>query len=155
MRLLLKERQTLQLEIRASMVEEVQEPGQEVALGGQGAPQQVHPLPEDLIPPHLEVARETQATKRPLRLMATGLQEVQGTLELGVTMGHQDWAKDILQVELPAKGLSGQEMGGVTPESLRMVSSLSSWANSSPQVKQKFSLLGIAKTTRPWRRTRI
>ena len=74
------------------MVEEVREPGQEVALGGQGAPQQVHPLPEDLIPPHLEVARETQVTKRPLRLMAMGLQEVhhQGTLELVETMGHQD-----------------------------------------------------------------
>ena len=84
MRLLLKERQTLQPEVRASIVE-VQEPGQEVALGGQGAPQQVHPLPVDLIPPHLEVARET------LQLMVTGLQEAQQvTLEQVAIMGHQD-----------------------------------------------------------------
>ena len=74
------------------MVEGVREPGQGVVLGGQGAPQQVHPLPADLTPPHLEVARETQATKRPLRLMATGLQEAhhRGTSELVETTGHQD-----------------------------------------------------------------
>ena len=127
---------------------EVQEPGQGVALGGQGAPQQVHPLPEDLIPPHLEVARETQATKRPLRLTDTGLQEApQGTLELAVTMGHQ--AKAILLGEQHAKEHSGQEMGGAIPESLRRVRSLSSWtSNSLPPVKRQSSFFEIPKTAK-------
>merc|ERR1719291_747349 len=126
-------------------------------MGGQGAPQQVHPRPVDRIPPHLEVVRETQATKRPLRLMATGLQEAhhRGTLELVETMGHQDSAKAILQDELAAKGNSDQEMGGATPESLRRVSSLSSWRNNSPPVNQRSSSLASAKTTRERRRTRI
>ena len=51
--------------------EEVQEAGQGVDLAGQGAPQLVHPLPVDHIPPHL--ARETRATKK--QITATGLQE--------------------------------------------------------------------------------